>query len=595
MPKANATKIIGKKPPIGATLCDIQYAKGNRENNFLDMLYITWRDEHEEKHLEIIENPPMDIYFTKEECRNHSHVKTCETLLNLDKVTVHYKDIIYKIAQDMGETGKAKLSDILQSGQAYNRIKEMFFYPYVYGADFDIRDWYRIQWLQKMNTDKVVKLHKGFLDIEVDGIDVTGMPYPEKCPINAVTLIDAWNKTSYTFLLIEGRENDPQINHMINHIDEYKQELHEKFDDSYPDLEYELMFYKSEKLMLVHLFELINTLKLDFIGIWNMSFDIPYILERMVTLGLDPMDVIPHPDFPNKICRFKKDTYNFDIKNKSDFFYCTSYTQFYCQMELYASIRKSTSELRSFKLNDIAKAVLKDTKYDYNDVSSFKDLPYKDYKMFVTYNIKDVLLQYGIEQKSLDFDTLYTRAYYNGSSYDEVFKQTRTLRNLQYIYYLKQGLIPGSNINVYNKSAKQKKEEDGDEDKFEGAIVARPEFNSKMGMNLYGKPSNNIFQYVIDMDMSAFYPSTIIELNIDPMTLIFKCIVPKGQFDRGEKKLRSITYTLPDDDDGYDDADDLAKEVFDNFATRNYLSVGYKFLNMPLVTEMYEELRKELG
>lgn len=592
---ASKTRIIGKKPVPNSTLCDVQYCKGTRENDYTDKLYVIWRDEHDAKHLEIVENPPMDIYFTKPEFRNHSHIKTCETLVNLDKVTVPYKDIIYRIAQDMGEQGQSKLSDILNSGQAYNRLKEMYFYPFVYGADYDVKAWYRMQWLHKLDTDKVVKLHKGYMDIEVDGKDVIGMPTPDRCPVNAMTLIDEWNKVSYTFLCIEGREDDPQINHMINHIDEFKEKCHEKFDEMYPGLTYEIMFYKKEEMMLVHFFELVNTLKMDFIGVWNISFDMPYLLERLEYFGLNPADIICHPDFPDKICYFKKDNFNFDIKNKSDFFYCSTYTQYYCQMELYAAIRKSTSELKSFKLNDIAKSVLKDNKYDYSDEGSFRDLPYKNYEMFVLYNIKDVLLQYGIEQKTMDFDTLYARAYFNASSYDEVFKQTRTLRNLQYLKYWKQGLVPGSNINVYNKSAKQKKEEDGDEDKFEGAIVARPELNSYMGMDLYGHPSNNIFQYVIDMDMTAFYPSTIIELNIDPMTLIFKCIVPKGQFDRGEKKLNSITYTLPEDDDGYDDADDIAKEVFDNYATKNYLSTGHKFLNFPLISDVYKRLKKELG
>ena len=72
--------------------------------------------------------------------------------------------------------------------------------------------------------------------------------------------------------------------------------------------------------MLVHLFQLIHKLKLDFIGIWNISFDIPYIYDRLKVLGIDPADVMCHPDFPSKICYFKPDTRNHDIKNKNDSF-----------------------------------------------------------------------------------------------------------------------------------------------------------------------------------------------------------------------------------------------------------------------------------
>ena len=80
-------------------------------------------------------------------------------------------------------------------------------------------------------------------------------------------------------------------------------------------MEYKFFFYKDERMMLVHLFQLINKLKRDFIGIWNIAFDIPYIIERMNVLGLDPKQVICHPDFPVKECWFKKDTINFAIKN----------------------------------------------------------------------------------------------------------------------------------------------------------------------------------------------------------------------------------------------------------------------------------------
>ena len=40
---------------------------------------------------------------------------------------------------------------------------------------------------------------------------------------------------------------------------------------------------------------------------------------------------------------------------------------------------------------------------------------------------------------------------------------------------------------------------------------------------------------------------------------------------------------------------DVAKEVFDNFQTRNYLSVAYKWLNAPSVNDIYEACLKELG
>ena len=39
---------------------------------------------------------------------------------------------------------------------------------------------------------------------------------------------------------------------------------------------------------------------------------------------------------------------------------------------------------------------------------------------------------------------------------------------------------------------------------------------------------------------------------------------------------------------------DIANEVFDNFQTKNYLSLGYKFLNLPSVDEMSKIIEEEL-
>ena len=41
--------------------------------------------------------------------------------------------------------------------------------------------------------------------------------------------------------------------------------------------------------------------------------------------------------------------------------------------------------------------------------------------------------------------------------------------------------------------------------------------------------------------------------------------------------------------------DDMAKECFDNFQSKNYLSLGYKFMNMPSIEDVESELCKEFG
>ena len=139
--------------------------------------------------------------------------------------------------------------------------------------------------------------------------------------------------------------------------------------------------------MLIHIFQLIHQISPDFLMIWNISFDIPYIMDRMRVLGLNPEEIIPDPEFKHKHCYFKKDRKNFDIKNKCDFFAVTSKTVYLDQMELYGAVRKGRDEQRSFTLNAIAEKEIDDKKLDYSEDGNIKTVGYRNYRKYFIYNI----------------------------------------------------------------------------------------------------------------------------------------------------------------------------------------------------------------
>lgn len=626
---------MAKLTKNNAMLVDIQYVKPNHRAGKKDYLYIIWKDlDTMEKHLQIIEEPMMDIYFEKPEYRTHLYNKNYARLKEVEKHSCKYKDIIHEIAKEQGPQGLNRLQDCYNTGN-YKALREFHLYPYVFGSDFDIRAWYRYKWMQFYDNMRPKKISKGFLDIEVDIMESIGSPSPIDNPIDLVTIIDGEKKHSYTFGLIgvdypkKGmdlsklpenerfeeekkkilyKERLEQQKYWSTHIDELTAEAHNLFDESYPGFSFDFYFYTDEGMMLCHLFQLINRLKLDFIEIWNMAFDIPFIHDRLDALGFNPADVMCHPDFPSKECWFKKDHINFQIKNKSDSFTCSSYTIFTDQMRNYAAIRKGSKELRSNQLTYVASKEIKDEKLDYSESSTIKTLSYIDYLKYILYNIKDVLLQYGIENKTSDLETFYLTSYRNYTPYESEFKQTVKLRNIQYASFMAQGLVPGANVNAFLSNFKEEREADDKddedetenekkEDKFEGALVGNPLLINAFGMELFGKKSNNIFRYTIDFDMSKFYPSCIAAMNIDPSCLIFKMIVPSIQYDvRGGKiPYHGITdvQLVKANDDSFDG--DVAKEVMDNFQTRNYLSFGEKWMNLPSVNEVYDELLEELG
>ena len=302
------------------------------------------------------------------------------------------------------------------------------------------------------------------------------------------------------------------------------------------------------------------------------------------------------PDFPSKEGWFNKDIRNFDVKNKSDFFHVSSYTIFYDQMILYAAIRKGRSELRSHKLTYIGKREINDEKLDYSEDGDIKTIGNTNYRKYVIYNIKDVLLQDDIEDRTSDVDTLYFKSFQNITQYENIFKQTVVLRNVEYKYFMKENIVPGANINgiyAYDNIS----EEEDDDVLYEGALVGNPALITPFGIFIYNKQSNKVFLFSIDMDMSAFYPSTIRVLNIDDSTLIFKMILDSAQYDvrGGDIPFRGITDVQLVEENNDSFSGDIAGEVMDNFQTQNYISTAYKFLNLPSVEGMFKKLKKRLG
>ena len=140
-------------------------------------------------------------------------------------------------------------------------------------------------------------------------------------------------------------------------------------------------------------------------------------------------------------------------------------------------------------------------------------------------------------------------------------------------------------------------EEGSDTVRFEGALVGNPNLIDNFGVVVYGSKSNAIFAFSVDFDMSAFYPNTIYTNNIDPSTLYFKVIIPADEFESrgGKYPYHGITdvQVFPENSDSF--TGDIAKEVFDNFGTRNYLSVGRKWNNLPNIRDVYKECLDKLG
>ena len=206
-------------------LIDVQYVRKDKENDLPDYLYIIYKIiSTGEKKLISIPSPSVNIYFEKPEYRNHDYIKNYQWKDKLYSQTVKNTEIISAIAEDMGTQGKRILENIYQT-RNYRALTEFLKYPYVFGADMDIRTLYRHKWLLENDNDTDKVLTKGFMDIEVDTLESLAMPNPSENPIDLVTFIDGTTKISYTFGLV-GVEYDKSKSHNNMYDEEIKKDMY---------------------------------------------------------------------------------------------------------------------------------------------------------------------------------------------------------------------------------------------------------------------------------------------------------------------------------------------------------------------------------
>lgn len=578
-------------------LLNVIHHKGSAQTDYNDQLDIIYIDNYGEKKLHSIENPKMEVFFAKDHAKKEGYNRYYIKKEDAYPVEVEFRNAAIEIAKEIGEDATKYVFDLIKAGKR-SQIENIHKDPNVFASDYRIEEWYRIQFAIGLNKKYAGKerpiytIKKSYLDIEVDGIDYPGFVEGGIAPINAVTLIDQDTMTSRTFLL--RNEKNPQIQEFEDDIDSFIQELHDDFDETYGRLTYDIFMYdeKDELEMVQDIFSVLHATSPDFVLIWNASFDIPYIVDRISQLGGNPAEIMTDDEFPVKEAWFYKDKRNFAVANKGDYTKLSAKFAVLDQMIIYGGLRKAQSEIRSFKLNDVGKNEVKDEKLDYGEVSSFKTFPYENYRLFVKYNIKDVLLQLGIEKKTMDLDNLMTRASSNATSFEKIFKQTVFLRSRAYMEWDRQGLIICNNQNVTHGffdsvNLNVKKDKDTEEESYAGGIVADPLLNEHVGIRIMGALSKFIHEYVIDFDFKSMYPYATIAHNIAPNTIIGKIYI---KADGGEMYAKFVSATSIDE---IMESEDLGADFLNDVQVADPIRLANRWFGLPTVDQAMEHVLRK--
>lgn len=533
------------------------------ERNFSvdDVLTIVYKDVASgETKVQNIIKPEIEVWIVKPEYREAVRFnRTWVKKEYLEPHKVRYRNRYRQIAKILGlqdeDIDLAKTS------------------PFVLFSNLDIRNYYALQFIHEYNVPDSFNLNIGLFDIENDIIDIDHFPQPGECPISLIAFIDVSNETVYQFILEPQNHSNTinpatgdyydyrdQVQHLKEHVKEYIQELHEMFDESYGVLDYHILFLKSEEEMISKFFKLLDVLNIDFAEAWNAAYDMSNLTSRPDKILTDPIQLICSDKFLAKECLFVEDKNPLFHKRKHT---CqiAHPTVFIDQMVIYAGLRSAMGKIPSLKLNVIAQKEIGDTKLDYSEEGSIKELPYENFWKYCLYSIKDTLLQLGIHRKTDDISSVYSRMLEDGLLANEVFTSTIQLTNSLSTFLLEHEYIPGNNFNKFNDEQKLKQqaffygsnndiasdendammsamvdpddlvdisddEEEEDDSsskkkkKFSGAMVQDPNRMLPTGFKINGRLNSRIHNNVGDMDITSEYPTAIILSNMSSETLI---------------------------------------------------------------------------
>lgn len=525
-----------------------------------------------EKKIQHIENPEYTYYMTNEGVPV-DYNKLFISKNDVHPITCKYTDIKKSIAENTNNLDY--FYDNLRTGN-YKLNDKLFTIPSVFNADMNIEDYYRWLFDRTYKNDPYIP-EKVYFDIEVDSINMKGdFPQPGECPINAVTIIDETHKKIYTLLLenysntlIDEFKKIPNITKelkefVIKNIGGYKEAV--RYDII--NYDFKIMFYDEEIKLIIDFFNIINILKPDFALAWNIAFDLPYFIARIYALNYDPKDIICHKDFKVKEASYFIDKRADKFEERGDFSQVSSYTIYIDQLITFASRRKGQRAIANFKLDYVGTVIAGVKKLDYSHITkNIAELPYKDYKTFVFYNVMDTIVQLCIEKKVSDIDFVYNKSLSTNTRIAKVHRQTTYLINRGIKDFWNMGYIMGNNNNKNTEKIG-----------FVGAYVADPILVSDKPKMKINNKSVLICDNDVDFDYKALYPSIIDENNMAPNTQRGKVLFPE-QLDLKENRFNNATF-------------DRSVWFIEDLNSGDYLNFCQRYLNLASYEEMFDDIEE---
>jgi len=325
------------------------------------LLVSTVNPETNEKKIEVIENYQRPFWVTKPPYQNHKHKKSLEKLSKLSLKTCSQSDLSNRAV---------KALPFPYNTQDFYRAKDC---PYLYGTD------QHVEFIAKYNhmgrVCKPGRYDYAALDIETDVLKIYG-----GAPIIMSVATD-------------GKIHQSVLKDFVKDIPDAVEKIKAGFFEKYPDLkDVELVIELVDGPgVLTNPIKALHQWKPDIVGIWNINYDMPKILDFMERYGINPADVFSDPALPKELRHFeyvegpkefvmRGDGYSKPkVKNLGPherWHKCvtTAFFDFMDAMAVFSEVRSQDAKRQSFRLDAILLEFLKEGKAEFEHVTKYLKL-----------------------------------------------------------------------------------------------------------------------------------------------------------------------------------------------------------------------------
>lgn len=452
-------------------------------------------------HISIYDDPLRPFWVTLPQYRTYKYKKEFGDVNRCEKYICHDSELEYKVAQALGQ---------YVGPNRYINLRKLCNNPYVYGADIDVAVLIKQKYLENMPVGVVPKYTVGGLDIENE---VNG----EK-KINVITfmhedqiytgVLKEYAKVEYAPDKFRDATKEDFLKDINRLLGFYFEKYHFKLT---------LEILPDEVSLITWIFKCIHQCKTDFVGVWNLSYDIPMILSRLEALHADPVKIMCHPDIPEKyrLVKWQPDTRK--VQHYTDKWHWLSlagYTQFMDSMCIYARLRKVNGRESSYSLDSISNKELGHGKLHFGAITNHAYVQKHKFTEYTAYNINDVMVLMLMEKQNNDMSAVAGLC--GQSILSQFSKQTVLLKNDAYVYGKQYGKIPAAaGATMFTPC-------DGDQLKAGGAVLP-PNKAVNVGTAIVkemGTRKTQVCLYTNDLDFSSLYPTVTSSFNISKETAL---------------------------------------------------------------------------